>query len=318
MTLVALFFLLALATTFPGVSSLALGASLEVERRIALGAPVSRALGDLKWTRKAAATLAAFTVLAWILGVLVAGARDATLVDPSSQARWWILGVLVGVAWLGLKALARRLPSNPREAITRWTRTHSAQLARLLWLGARGWVATVLWLGIPAAFLALTPQLQTGSGLWASVSVVALVLVLIRLPFLQIHFAVEGRFLAAFQWTRVHRLSRKAPIAFAAALLVIYGLTLPLFLLKIFPMTQGATWALATLLLPWVVIARWIAAWAYGRALRAQNIPGRMTRWWAMPLNLAAGSAATAAVVLSPALVYDHWALLPPVLTFQF
>jgi hypothetical protein len=133
-----------------------------------------------------------------------------------------------------------------------------------LGLGAQGLVAGFVWLALPTGLLALGGK----NPLLALIGALLLVVVLPWLLAAQARLASEGRFGAAFELREVRRRIARAPLAHAAALVLVLGLALPLYLLKIEPVPRDALWLPAMVFIVAALPGRVASGWAYARGAR--------------------------------------------------
>jgi hypothetical protein len=156
-----------------------------------------------------------------------------------------------------------------------WDFVASCRLPYFFWLGLRGFAGAFVWLAVPVSLLALGRQAPlVGFVGWA-----LLVIVLLYVPFLQVHFAVEQRFRALFAVRTVRRLFRRAPWAFALALLITLAFALPLYLLKIEMIPREAAWLPSLVFIAFIFPARLLTGWGYSRALRHDAPRHWFFRW---------------------------------------
>jgi hypothetical protein len=214
---------------------------------------------------------------------------DALLIAPrSGSVRWTerlaIIALFGGIA-VTLVALSqggqlvhffrplrasRRLVSQIRAggfAASSWQRLRTFVAAfgapKIFSLGLRGYLGAGLWLAIPTTIIALTrggPLLLIGMGM--------LVVVLVYVPFTQIHFAVHDKLPRIFQVDAVQYLFKRAPVAFFVAFLGTLLLALPLYLLKIELVPRDALWLPAVVFVLTIFPTKLLAAWAYHRGAR--------------------------------------------------
>jgi hypothetical protein len=149
-------------------------------------------------------------------------------------------------------------------------------------LGAFGFIGGVMWLAIPVGLLIVGAFLPPGGGfLLAVLGGGLLFLVVLYLPFIQTHYAVENRFGAMFELGRVRQLFRQAPIAFWTALFITLLFSLPLYLLKIeFPPREIA-WLPSLFFVAFIFPARLLTGWAMARALKREQPRHFIFRWLA-------------------------------------
>lgn len=156
-----------------------------------------------------------------------------------------------------------------------WDFARSLRLPHYFSLGLRGFLGSLIWLVIPITLLAL--------GLKAPVIGVLggflVVLVVLYLPFLQVHFAAENRFRAIFDIRAVRQRFARAPIAFWTGLHAALLFPLPLYLLKIEVIPRGAGWMPSLIFIAFMFPARLLTGWAYGRAGRREENRHWFVRW---------------------------------------
>jgi hypothetical protein len=100
-----------------------------------------------------------------------------------------------------------------------------------------------------------------------------------HLPFLQAHFAAEGRFRALFAVRTVRRQFARAPVAFWAALLATLLFALPLYLLRIELPPRDIAWLPSLLFVVFIFPARLLTGWAVARARRRDQPRHWFFRW---------------------------------------
>lgn len=166
-----------------------------------------------------------------------------------------------------------------RDAV--WDFVVGLRLAQLFWLGLRAFLGTAVWLAFPALFIVAGSR-SDNDGIAVLTMLFGSILmatVLLYLPFLQIHFTLENRMGAMFEWFHVRRMFKRAPIAFWFSLLVTLALAIPLYLLKIeFPLREIA-WVTTLVFMVFIYPARLLTGWAYGRARRREKPRFFLFRW---------------------------------------
>lgn len=130
-------------------------------------------------------------------------------------------------------------------------------------------------------------------------------LVAVRLPFLQAHFALEHRFRALFAVGVVWQMHQRAPVAFWLALCIPLLFALPLYLLKIELPSREFAWLASLVLEVFILPARLVTGWAVGRARRREQPRHGGFRW--------AGRLALVPVVV----VYAIWVYLMQYLSWS-
>ncbi len=191
------------------------------------------------------------------------------------------------ILWQGLRS--GRMYVEARDAV--WDFAMKLRLPHYFWLGLRGFIGALLWLGIPTALLSVgTAQGSGGVILIGYLGAFLLAFVLLYLPFLQAHFAAENRFAAMFAWGEVRKQFRHAPVMFWVSLLVTLAFAVPLYLLKIELTARPLLWTLSVFFIFFIYPARLLTGWTLGYARRRQK-PGwfmvrQLSRLAAIPIVL--------------------------------
>lgn len=285
---VALIVGLSFLATYPLLQMLSLGYLLEASGRIArTGRLRDGFVGVRKASRVGSMVFGAWLVLL-PLRLVSTLATSARLIDPDSRAaRGWSIALLalsvlavvhiIGACWRGgrlrhfvwprpirmLKALFRRgAYSETRDAV--WNFVTGLRLPYYFWLGLRGFVGGLVWLFVPISLLAAGQKAPPVGFLGA----LALMWVLLYLPFVQARFAAENRFRAQFQVSEARKLFRKAPVLFWLSLFCTLLFALPLYLLKIEIVPREAAWLPSLLFVVFIFPARLLTGWACGLARR--------------------------------------------------
>jgi hypothetical protein len=279
--------------------------------------------------------------LMWLpLWAVSSFADSARIIDPGGRyarqfdAWLWVLAVAfalhVGAAclrggrlryfvwpfnlvWLARRAWRGGLYQEARDRL--WDAVTGLRLPYYFWLGARGFVGGLLWLAVPLALLGLGHK-APAVGLLGAVLLAAVVL---YVPFLQTRFARDGRLRAFIQLGAVRRDFRKAPLAFAAALVVLLVAAMPLYLLKIELIPRDLIFLEGLVFLAFIFPARLLVGWAYGRAGRRDRPRHWILRWSARLLVIPVVAAYVVVVFGSqhlgwrgiPSLYEQHAFLLP-------
>jgi hypothetical protein len=217
-------------------------------------------------------------------------AQSAQLIDPEGLvARRWQMGVSVLTVLAGLHMVAacsrggklryflwpftnplwlvRRLRrggyyGEARDAV--WDFAVALRLPYYFWLGLRGFVGTMAWLVVPITLFALGRKAPA----LGFVGALGLGVVVLYLPFLQMRFAVANRMWGLFQLGAVREGFRRAPWAYAGALIMTLAFAVPLYLLKIEIVPREAAWLPSLLFIAFIFPARLLTGWAYGRSQR--------------------------------------------------
>jgi hypothetical protein len=309
-----LFVGLAALATIPVLQLLSLGYLLESAARVARSGRLREAFIGVR----TAARLGGIVVFAWLFLLPVRFVSDlaysASVIDPGSRtAANWRTGLLILIGltfahvllavardgkvryflwpfnfvWLIRRLLRGGYYTEARDAV--WDTAVSLRLPYYFWLGVRGFAAAFVWLVLPVSLIAARQLGGPLGAVLAFVGVLQLTVVLLYLPFLQLRLAVENRFGAAFDVKAVQRAFAKAPVAFAASLMVTLLFALPLYLLKIEVVPSEAAWLPGLVFLAFIFPARVLTGWAYSRALKRTEPRHWLWRWTArVPLLPAA------------------------------
>jgi hypothetical protein len=288
---------LAVLASIPIVQFLTLGYLLEASGRVSR----SGKLRDGFIAIRGAARIGGFIVGAWLwllpLRLAADYWYDAWLIDPASKVtRGWQIGFIVMAAaiflhilWAWLRGgklrhfvwpaplrLVKALPKMgtllSEKADELWDFVAAMRIPYYFWLGVRGFAGALIWLFVPTLILIAAPRLENpGLGvLMGLFGGTAMALVLLYLPFLQAHFAVENRFRAFFEWQRVRRMFRHAPLAFWCALFITLLFALPLYLFKIEIIPREALWLPGLVFVSFMYPARLLTGWSLGLARRRE------------------------------------------------
>ena len=142
-----------------------------------------------------------------------------------------------------------------------WEFVDGLRLPHYFRLGLLGFLGSLVWLAIPVGLLAMArrvPPVGLLGGLLLGI-------VATSLPFLQVRFAIEGRFAALFGVKAVRERFRRAPWAFALAFLLTVVAAVPLYLLKIEKIPAELAWLPGLLFVGFLFPSRLACGWAYGR-----------------------------------------------------
>jgi len=163
--------------------------------------------------------------------------------------------------------------AKSRDAV--WEFAASLRLPYYFWLGVRGFIGGLLWIGWPVTLLAFGRKVPVLGFLGA----LLLMMVMLYVPFLQLRFAVENRFMAFFELGAVRQLFRRAPIALAFAFFITLLFAIPLYLLKIEMIPREAAWLPSLVFILFMFPARILTGWAYGRGMRRETPRNFVFRW---------------------------------------
>jgi hypothetical protein len=220
-------------------------------------------------------------------------ANSAELIDPGGRvARAWraVLFVVAAVSFLHIAFacirggrlryflwpignvlwLMKRLPDGGLYSSARddfWNYVVSMRLPYYLRLGFLGFLGTFVWLAVPAMLIAAGGRVPP-LGL---IGALVLGFVAPSLPFLQVRYALEQSFSSLFSLRAVRDRFRRAPWAFALALLILVIAAIPLYLLKIEMIPREAAWLPSLVFVIFLAPAHLLVGWAYSRSIRREQ-----------------------------------------------
>jgi len=292
--LVSVIILLAVLAAVPLLNFAALGYLLAAEGRVARGGRLrdgvplmgiaprlgSIALGLWLWTlplRFIAGAVADAEIIApngsslrrleavqWILWAAISlhlclalarGGSPGCFIRPIKNVRWLWRQLRTGAYW----TRAGELVNEFLEPL---------QFGRHWWLGVRGFAVAFVWLAIPSALLAALRKLEPGPGLVTIGGGLLLAWVFGWMPFLQARFAAEQRVRSGLQLKDTRELWRHAPVSWLITTVLIYVMSLPLYLFKIALPPADAIWFVTLVFIATILPTRILTGWAYARAVR--------------------------------------------------
>jgi hypothetical protein len=226
-------------------------------------------------------------VPAWLVGSLT---RSAELIDPGGPtARGWrtarviftlltLLHIMTACArggrlrhllwpfghpfWLIRRVRQGGLYTQARDGF--WSFVTDLRLPYYFRLGLIGFLGTLAWLVVPAVLISFGGRVPPLGFLGA----LLLAMVVPFLPFLQVRYAVEGQAGALFSRRAIRERFRRAPWAFAFALMALLLASIPLYLLKIEMIPREAAWLPSLVFVLFLAPARLLTGWAYSRSGR--------------------------------------------------
>jgi hypothetical protein len=158
-----------------------------------------------------------------------------------------------------------------------WEFTMGLNLPYYFVLGFKGFVGTFLWLLMPTLLLVNSTYTEGGTAILSGIlGVLFSIPVFAGLPFLQAHFATDGKLRRLIEVRTVLRNFGRAPLAHVLALFLTLVLALPLFFLKVETIPSELLWTLSIVFIVFTLPAKFIVGWAYGRG-QGKVKPGR---WW--------------------------------------
>lgn len=345
--IVSLALLLALIAAIPVVNFLALGYLLEAEGRLARTGRLRFMFPLLDLAPRLGSIALGLWLWLWPLRMLSDAAADAMLIDPDGgAARGFRIALRLVGAFIAVHlclALARggslgcffRPIKNARWLLQRWREKNyweqaeqgvkafvtGLRLRHHFWLGLRGFAGAAIWLWPPTLlFAALKRTDHPGQVLTTLLGGALLVTVFSWVPFLQARLAAENRFGAMFELRAVRELFRRAPLAWLISIVLVYTLSLPLYLFKIVSPPQDALWLVTPVFVLSIYPARVLTGWAYHRAWARPKRAWFGFRWGCRLLMLPLLAAYVFLLFFTPfisehgrAVLFEHHAFLLPV-----
>lgn len=304
--LASLFLFLSVLAAIPLLNFLALGYLLEAEGRVARTGKLRYCLPLLPLASRLGSI--AVGVALWLIPVrwMSDAAVDAAIIAPGSKIAWiWQMGALAVSTAVSLHlifALSRGggfgcffrplknalwLRRQFREG-DYWLTANAAvrdffkalQIPSHFLLGLKGFAAAFIWLAIPTAlFAVLQDPSQPGQVILTLLGGALLIPVLAWTPFLQARLASERRFSAGFELRAVREAFRRTPISFQLSIVLLYALSLPLYLFKVAALPRDAIWLETPIFIASIYPARILIGWAYGRAVRKTTRSWILLQW---------------------------------------
>lgn len=334
-------FLLAALATVPILQFFALGYLLNAARRYATSGRLREAFVGVREASRVGQIVIGVWLLTLVPRLVLSLRQDALLVDPGApQAKALaVMTVLfaLGVGWVSVAAMSqggqiqhffrpvratRRLVADVRrggwlertkERLKRFF--EPLQAAQTFSLGLRGYLGAMIWLALPTTLVAIGRK-----GGVAVVGGLLLAVVVLHLPFLQIHFAVNGSLRQMFDVRAVREGYRRAPIAYFVALLSTLLLAVPLYLLKVELVPRDALWLPAAVFVLTIFPTKLLTAWAYHRGDARPESAHPIVVWGIRPFMLVVAALYAFAVFLTQYTgwhgilgLYEHHAFLLPV-----
>lgn len=333
--------LLSIAVTLPIVQFFALGVLLRAAARVAETGRLRDAFAGVPQASRLGQSAIALFLITAPARLFLSLRDDALLLDPGGQGapRLHALALLAGglAVFMGLLGAyqggrigdfvrpirgLRRLAADARapgafaRAFDRARAfVRAFEVRSSFWLGLRGYLGAAAWLIAPSTLLAVgraSPLPLLGAALLAAV--------VVRVPFLQIHFAVHNDINRMFDVRGEMDLFAHAPLSFLLALASTLLLSLPLYLLKIEIVPRDALWLPAAVFLITIFPVKILTGWAYHRALRRPAPAHPFWQWTARILMTPVALLYALLVFLTPLTgwhgrlgLYEHHAFLLPV-----
>ena len=347
--LVSLVLLLAVVAAVPGLNFVALGYMLEAEGSVARTGKLSNANPLFRIAPRIGAI--ALGVFLWLipLQVLAARAADAAIIDPTGVAALrlsrlkFVLAALIAthlcmaIARGGAMGCFFRPIKNFRWLRQQfrngayWDNAHrhvvefvdELRIRHHFVLGLKGFVGAMVWLAIPTALYAFydVPKRDSPGAIFVTViGGLMLILAFAWVPFLQARLAAENRFRAMFELKAIRQAFRRSPLCWLLAVVLVYALSLPLYVTKVRLLPQDAMWLLTAVFIVTIYPARIVTGWVYHRAMSHESDASFIWRW-ASRLTMAPLLALYVFLIFfsqaigehGKASLFEHHALLLPV-----
>jgi hypothetical protein len=300
--LASLVVILSTLAAWPLVQLLSLGYLLESSARVARSGRLRDGfIGVRRAAHFGGLALGIWLALvpAWLVQLQ---ARAAELIDPASAIarNWRVAFVIVTTLTSFHVAIAcmrggclRHFLWPPGQPFWLWRRLREGgayvQMRDKVWdyvaelrllhyfrLGLVGFIGTLAWLAVPGVLIASGGR-QPLAGIAGAL---LLALFVPSLPFLQVHYAVEGRFTSLFARHAIRQRFLRAPWAFAFALVVLLvAAAIPLYLLKIEMVPRDAAWLPSIVFVVFLAPARLLTGWAYARSSSREQPRHWLLRW---------------------------------------
>ncbi len=156
-------------------------------------------------------------------------------------------------------------------------------------LGLKAVAGAFCWLVIPTGLLvaySAPGRVSPFFGLMSFLGGVVMIPVAAWLPLLQVHQTVTGRFSGIFQVRAARRVIRQAPLTWMVTTILMYVMTLPLYLAKVRLLPADAFLVLTPIFVLLIYPARVLVAWAYHRGMRFDQPAWFGLRWGARLLMI--------------------------------
>ena len=249
---------LAFLSAIPILNFLSLGYLLQVSGNVARTGKIRKGFVGVKPAARVGSIVLGTWLVLWPVRIVSDFWKDAQLLAPTSvqtngfgTALFILTFVTVAhLCWALIRGGRLRHFFWPAPlAFMKWIRNRdsaeemgnkvadfvvSLRLQHYFWLGARGFAGGLCWLLVPVSLLIIASFLPTGGAVLLSLAgSFGLFLVVLYLPFLQTHFALQNRLTAVFELGTVRQMFRRAPIAYWTALFITLLFAMPLYFLKV-------------------------------------------------------------------------------------
>ncbi len=304
--------LLAVVAAVPVVQLASLGYLLLSAANLANHRPWATAFPGLRLAGKLG-TFVLLASLTWLPVYLVTDlAYTAQLLQPNSNtARLWRFGAFViATAWVfhvgwaaarggrwwhflwpaPLRFLIEgwRLATWSRASDRLYELYSQLQFMRLWWLGARASIGALLWTCVPVSLMIIGLRADVKiAGLVGLIGALAMTVVMLYLPMLQVRMAAMDRFWEMFNVRQLRQDFMRAPWFFAVAIFVLCGLAIPLYLLRIEATPSQLVWAPSLVFVVFMWPAKILIGLALGYASKRPSRRHWLLRWPAWMIAVA-------------------------------
>lgn len=301
--------ILAILAAIPGLNILTLGYLVEPQKRVATSGRLRDGFPLMTFAPRLGIIMFFGLLMMIPLRIMATRVSDAIVILGANDPRTlqmmtvltvmkWIIGthLLLAIAYGGTIGSFLR-PFRNVKWILKATFTStgrgelSAHIDQLLsvirpfhhfWLGLKAFIGAVLWLAIPSGMLvAVTNPEQDNPvlGVISFLGVLLMIPVMAWLPLLQVHQAVEGRFVSVFSIRAARKIIARVPLRWMLATVVLYALTFPLYLAKIRLLPGDAMLVITPFFIILTYPTRLFMAWVYHRGQRRPDPSHFLWRW---------------------------------------
>ncbi|QDT35054.1 DUF4013 domain-containing protein [Thalassoglobus polymorphus] len=305
---VSLMLVLAVLAAIPLVNFFVLGYFLNVEGRVARSGRLRDGFPLLDAAPQIVVLAGGIWVFLLPLRFLASFAADSRLIDPGSQAdvgfhlalnvAWCVitLHLILAIArggtfwcfvrpfknffWLTGRLREGNYFAHADRKIQEFVQ--KLEIRRHFWLGLRGFGVAFLWLFLPTLMYAAIQEPKGGQIFLTVTGGILLAVVFSWVPFLQARFASENCFRSGLELREIRSLYSYAPIVWSLSLVVLYLLSLPLYLFKAFLLPPDAMWPVTLIFVVSIYPTRILLGWAYHHAVKKRELGNRphwSVRW---------------------------------------
>lgn len=307
--------ILAILAAIPGLNILTLGYLVEPQKRVAISGRLRDGFPLMMFAPRLGIIMFFGLLLMIPLRIMATRVSDAIVILGANDPRTlqmmttltvmkWIIGshLLLAIAYGGSIGsffrpirnvkwfLRATLSSAGRAELS----THIDQLLTVIrpvqhfWLGLKAFLGAVLWLAIPSGMLVAVTNPERDNpvlGVISFVGVLMMIPVMAWLPLLQVHQAVEGRFVSVFSIRAARSIIARVPLRWMLATVVLYALTFPLYLAKIRLLPGDAMLVITPFFITLTYPTRLLMAWVYHRGLN-RTAPSHFLWRWLIKLTM--------------------------------